>query len=102
MVGVNDHTDDDTPHMHMFEVGEEVRQREIDRLDQVRAQRDSRAVASSLEALRRFAADESKNLMPSILDAVRAYCSVGEIWALRGLRRISFLAAAIMSATATH
>ncbi len=79
VVGVNDHTDDEAPHMHMFEVGEEVRQREIDRLNQVRSQRDSRAVATSLAALRRVAAEESRNLMPPILDAVRAYCSTGEI-----------------------
>jgi methylmalonyl-CoA mutase, N-terminal domain len=79
VVGVNDHTDDETPHMHVFEVGEEVRAREIDRLNQTKARRDSRAVSSSLAALRRFAAEESHNLMPPILDCVRAYCSIGEI-----------------------
>jgi methylmalonyl-CoA mutase N-terminal domain/subunit len=65
--------------MHLFEVGEEVRQREVDRLNQVRARRDGRAVALSLAALRDAAQDESQNLMPTILAAVRAYCSVGEI-----------------------
>ncbi len=79
VVGVNYYTDDEAPHMHMFEVGEEVRQCEIDRLNQVRARRDSRSVASSLETLRRCAAEESRNLLPPILDAVRAYCSTGEI-----------------------
>ena len=37
VVGVNDYTDDQPLTMHLFEVGEEVRQREIDALNQVKA-----------------------------------------------------------------
>jgi methylmalonyl-CoA mutase N-terminal domain/subunit len=79
VVGVNDHTDDEPTHMHIFEVGEEIRQREIERLNQVKARRDGRAVANSLAALRQTALDPTQNLMPPILDAVRAYSSSGEI-----------------------
>ena len=79
IVGVNAHTDQEPPHMHLFEVGEEVRQREIDRLEEVKAGRDSRAVDHSLADLRQAALDRSQNLMPPILAAVRAYASIGEI-----------------------
>jgi methylmalonyl-CoA mutase N-terminal domain/subunit len=79
LVGVNECTDPEPPRMHLFEVGEEVRQREIDRLEQVKARRDSRVVANSLRALRQAAVDPSQNLMPPILAAVRAYSSTGEI-----------------------
>ncbi len=65
--------------MRLFEVGEEIRQREIDSLNRVRARRDQDAVKSSLAALRRAALDDTQNLMPPILDAARNYASVGEI-----------------------
>lgn len=79
IVGVNDHTDDTPVKMSLLEVGEEVRAREIERLNQVKARRDGAQVARRLAALREAAADETKNLMPPILDAVRAYATIGEI-----------------------
>ena len=51
MVGVNDHADDEPLRMHLFEVGEEIRQREIASLNQVRANRDQCAVDLALAAL---------------------------------------------------
>ena len=48
--------------------------------------RDTDAVARSLDALRAAAASPQDNLMPRILDAVRAYATVGEMCdALRGV-----------------
>ncbi len=79
VVGVNAFCDDETPDMQLFEVGEAARQREIDKLAEVKARRDSAAVERSLAALARAAADDSQNLMPPILEAVRAYASIGEI-----------------------
>ncbi len=79
VVGVNDYSDDEPPRMHLFEVGEEIRQREIDRLNQVKARREQHAVDEALAAVRQAAQDEAQNLMPPILDAVRAYGTVGEI-----------------------
>ena len=55
VVGVNDHSDNEPPHMHLFEVSEEVRQREIDRLNQVKERRDGDAVGAALTALRQAA-----------------------------------------------
>jgi methylmalonyl-CoA mutase, N-terminal domain len=79
VVGVNEFTEPEAPHMHLFEVGEEVRLCAINRLKQVRAERDGRAVADSLANLRESALDPTVNLMPPLLAAVRAYSTIGEI-----------------------
>ena len=49
-------------------------------MNSVKAQRDARKVADdAADALRKAAADANANTMPLILDAVKAYCTVGEI-----------------------
>ena len=62
-----------------FTVGPDVLDRQLARLAQVRATRDDDAVAASLAALREVAGDPAVNIMPAMLDAVRAYATVGEI-----------------------
>ena len=52
-------------------------QRQIDRLNEVRRTRDRQSVRKALRDLR-AAARRDENLMPFILDAVRAYATVGE------------------------
>ncbi|HUY92528.1 MAG TPA: methylmalonyl-CoA mutase family protein [Pirellulales bacterium] len=79
VVGVNEYAEGGSPDMPLFEVGEEVRQRQIDKLNAVKARRDPRAVKRSLAALKTAADDDSQNVLPSVLDAVRAYATVGEI-----------------------
>ena len=79
VVGVNEFAEGGLPDIELFEVGEEVRQRQIEKLRAVRSRRDSQAVERSLAALKLAAADESQNVMPLVLDAVRAYATVGEI-----------------------
>jgi len=48
------------------------------RLERVRRERDNEEVTRALEALRR-ACEGTDNLMPTILNAVRAYATLGEI-----------------------
>jgi methylmalonyl-CoA mutase, N-terminal domain len=79
VVGVNAYADDEPLRMDLFEVGEEVRRREVERLERVKARRDGAAVGRALAALREAAEDETVNLMPTILDAVRVYATIGEI-----------------------
>lgn len=79
VVGVNEYAEGGLPDMQLFEVGEEVRQRQIEKLNEVKARRDASAVERSLGALKTAAADESQNVMPFVLDAVRAYATIGEI-----------------------
>jgi methylmalonyl-CoA mutase N-terminal domain/subunit len=78
-VGVNRfQIDEEERELEVFEVDPETRTRQIGRLKRVKDERDNQEVKSALEALKK-AAVERENLMPHILDAVRAYATVGEI-----------------------
>jgi methylmalonyl-CoA mutase N-terminal domain/subunit len=79
VVGVNDFKSDDGVHFELFEVPEAVRERQIEKLRKVRAERDAVRVESTLQALREAARDPKVNLMPKILDCVRAHASIGEV-----------------------
>ena len=57
--------------------GEEA-EKQITRLQKVRAERDAAAVAEALERVKTAAAS-GENVMPSIMDAVEIYASVGEV-----------------------
>ncbi len=62
----------------ILEMDPEGEQRERQRLARLRSERDSGQATASLNALRE-ACQGSDNLMPYILDAVNAYCTLGEI-----------------------
>jgi methylmalonyl-CoA mutase N-terminal domain/subunit len=78
VVGVNRFRSQEEPEPVIFRVNTELARNQIERLRRVRAQRDTAAVKSSLAQLRQAASGDA-NLMPSILDAVRAYATLGEI-----------------------
>ena len=61
-----------------FKVGPETLERQLGRLARVRQERDGAAVRKSLAAVEGSAAS-GENTMPAILQAVRAYATVGEI-----------------------
>jgi methylmalonyl-CoA mutase N-terminal domain/subunit len=64
----------------IFSVDQEaVREEQTNRLDELKASRDAKAVESNLSGLRRAAEGTSENLMPPIISAVRAYATLGEI-----------------------
>jgi methylmalonyl-CoA mutase N-terminal domain/subunit len=78
VVGVNKFRDDEltTPPTHRIDPAGERRQ--IERVRKVRAERSADAWTSAMDELERVARADG-NLMPSILAAVRAYATVGEI-----------------------
>ncbi|WP_134669302.1 acyl-CoA mutase large subunit family protein [Halorussus marinus] len=78
IVGVNEFEVDEEPEVDIQEVTEEEEQKQIDRLNEVKADRDDEAVEAALAALRE-AAEGEDNLMPYIVDAVKAYATVGEV-----------------------
>ncbi len=78
VVGVNRFQVDEPPPEDLLRVDPRVQREQVDSLRAVRRQRDGQAVQAALTALGK-AAGESPNLMPFILDAVRAYASIGEI-----------------------
>ena len=89
IVGVNRYAGEETVQPETLTIGEEATRRQIERLSETRAQRDSAAVSRALDALEEGARMDSRtsggaargdeNLMPLILAAVQAYASVGEI-----------------------
>ncbi|MFD1635003.1 acyl-CoA mutase large subunit family protein [Haloplanus ruber] len=79
IVGVNEYrVEDEDPAVDLEEVTEEDERRQVDRLETVRAERDDEAVEAALAALRERARGDD-NLLPPIVDAVKAYATVGEI-----------------------
>jgi len=59
-------------------INENVRERQLARLEQAKARRDNGAVANTLEKLKQ-AARGGDNTMPATIEAVRAYATLGEI-----------------------
>ena len=78
LVGVNRFTDSDEPPIEILRIGEEAAAVQERRLADLRARRDTSAVEGALRALGRAARGE-ENLLPPLLDAVRAYATLGEI-----------------------
>ena len=84
IVGVNEFVAEENP-IATLVIDESVRQRQAEKLRRLRRTRDSRRAGETLSALE-GAARGTDNLMPAILDCVRAYVTVGEICdALRGI-----------------
>ena len=77
-VGVNEYQTDDSLEIPLLRVDLEGERRHIDKLNQVRRTRDKQAVAEKLRALEQ-AARGSDNLMPPLLEAVKAYATLGEM-----------------------
>lgn len=79
-VGVNGFTDgNDDDQLELLKITNEDEQRQRKRLDVVRQDRDSDAVAAALDRVRTEAADPEVNLMPALIDAVKTYATLGEI-----------------------
>jgi methylmalonyl-CoA mutase N-terminal domain/subunit len=84
IVGVNRFQSDDQP-IDLLQIDETSGRRQSAKLAALRARRDQGKVQRSLDALKR-AAEGTENTMPFLLDAVRAYATLGEICdALRGV-----------------
>jgi methylmalonyl-CoA mutase N-terminal domain/subunit len=81
IVGVNDFVsgegDDDRPPDTLY-IDESTGERQLERLARLKASRHAGRVLSALDALR-DAARSKRSVMPPILDAVRAYATVGEM-----------------------
>jgi methylmalonyl-CoA mutase N-terminal domain/subunit len=85
IVGVNDFVQEDEPPLEILYIDESAAGKQLAKLETLRATRDNGRVRRSLDALS-AAAQTSANLMPPILDAVRAYATVGEM--CDALRRV--------------
>jgi methylmalonyl-CoA mutase N-terminal domain/subunit len=78
VVGVNDFVQEDEPPIEILYIDESASDTQLAKLARLKASRSAEAVSRTLDALKR-AAGTPDNLMPPILDAVRAYATVGEM-----------------------
>ena len=79
IVGVNRYQLEEEAELEILKVDPALEQEQIERVQALRAQRDSRAVESALARLREDAAHDQRNLMPAIVDAARVYVTMGEM-----------------------
>lgn len=77
IVGANKFQSEDQP-IELLQIDRTAEEHQEEKLAKLRSKRDSGAVQRSLDGLRK-AAEGSENTMPYILDAVRAYATLGEI-----------------------
>jgi len=80
IVGVNAYKDGEGGEVPTLRIGPETEQGQVRRVKAVRSRRDNTSVASRLEELK-AAARGPENLMPHLLDCVKAYATEGEIMA---------------------
>ena len=79
VVGVNRYQHEDEQPLEILKIDPEVEEQQIARVQAVRGRRDSQAVESALGRLKEDAAHEGRNLMPPIVDASKAYVTMGEM-----------------------
>ncbi|GIK08023.1 MAG: methylmalonyl-CoA mutase [Anaerolineaceae bacterium] len=78
IVGVNAYAEDKPLAIPILQMDPQGYQRQVTRLEEVRRTRDAGRVGQTLDRLR-IACQGTENTMPFILDAVRAYATLGEI-----------------------
>jgi methylmalonyl-CoA mutase N-terminal domain/subunit len=78
IVGVNKYRMDDAVKPEILRIDHEVERTQLERLERLRQERDGARVEAALAALR-GAAEGGENLIPHMLDAVRAYATIGEV-----------------------
>lgn len=78
IVGINDYILDEPLKIELLKMDPEGEKRQIARLKKLRAERDNKKAIKLLETLK-SKADGKENLMPYIIECVRAYCTLGEI-----------------------
>jgi methylmalonyl-CoA mutase N-terminal domain/subunit len=79
IVGVNDYVMDEEVKVPTLYVDPAKERVHLDRLRRVRETRDNERVGSALAALADAARQPAQNTMPALLDAARAYATLGEI-----------------------
>ena len=79
IVGVNDFELEEPLEIPILEMDPEGEARHLERLRRTRGERDAVAAADALNGLQQACRDPRRNTMPQILEAVRAYCTLGEM-----------------------
>jgi methylmalonyl-CoA mutase N-terminal domain/subunit len=78
IVGLNEYTMQEECPIELLKIDPKVEKEQVARLQKLKRERDNRKVKETLEKLH-YAADKNENLMPTIIEAVKAYVTLGEI-----------------------
>ena len=78
IVGVNDFIVEEAPVKDILRINPEVERKQKEKLDTVKRERDGHRITETLGNIKQ-AAETSENLVPPIMEAVKAYATVGEI-----------------------
>ncbi|MCF2136718.1 MAG: methylmalonyl-CoA mutase family protein [Candidatus Thorarchaeota archaeon] len=79
IVGVNEYVlEGEDIAIPVLKIDPEVERKQVERLQRIRRERDNKRVQEALDGLRK-ASEGTENVMPHIVEAVKAYASVGEI-----------------------
>lgn len=79
VVGVNKHVVEEEKPIEILRIDQQVQHQQIERLRKLRFERDSNKWARTLEELRKVMQNDQVNLIPAILESVKAYATLGEI-----------------------
>jgi methylmalonyl-CoA mutase N-terminal domain/subunit len=79
VVGVNRYVLETEPEVEILRIDPALEGEQIERVQDLRARRDSAAADAALAALKEAASRDGVNLMPLIVDASRAYVTMGEM-----------------------
>src|SRR3989475_3287290 len=79
IVGVNRYDLAEEPPVELLKIDPVLEHQQVTRVQALRARRDSAAAESTLAALKRDAAREDDNLMPPLVEASKAYVTLGEM-----------------------
>jgi methylmalonyl-CoA mutase N-terminal domain/subunit len=86
MIGVNKLVVEKEVPIKLFTGDPEAERRQVERLNKVRKERDPSDVEKSLEKIRKIAeskaAGRNGNIVPAMIEAVKAHATVGEIFGL--------------------
>src|SRR5512146_1800124 len=79
IVGVNRYQLEDEAPPEILRIDAALEREQVERVQALRARRDGAAVERQLARLKEDAAHEGRNLMPTIVDAAKAYVTMGEM-----------------------
>lgn len=79
IVGVNKFKIDEKKPTGLLKIDESLAKKQIEKLDNLRKNRDNRKIEHDIKMIKEAAKDETKNLIPPIIEAVSDYMTIGEI-----------------------
>jgi methylmalonyl-CoA mutase N-terminal domain/subunit len=79
IVGVNAFKSEKSEPISLLKIEEQVAHEQVERLQRVKRERDAGAVKVALDKVEAACRDEKLNLMPPVIEAVKAYATLGEV-----------------------